>query len=65
MAKKRKKKTYNTPKKEKHKHVNQSLNILKIMENPRCKGCLNILAKHVDRYTCSHCNNSIYLEDLK
>ena len=58
MVKKRKKKIYNTPKKNKHKHVNNKLNIINSINNPRCSNCSNTMANHKDRLTCSHCNNS-------
>ena len=63
MGKKRKKKTYNTPKKIKHQHVNNKLNIIKIFNNnnPRCNMCDNQMAVHFNRYTCSYCNKSFYL----
>ena len=60
MAKKHKKKTYTTPKKEKHIHKNNKLNILKVIQNnPKCLECNNFMAVHIDRVTCSHCNKSI------
>ena len=56
MGKKRKKKTYTTPKKIKHVNKNLSLNILKSINNPKCEKCNNNMAIHFDRYTCSTCN---------
>ena len=62
MAKKRKKKTYNTPKKVKHQHVNNKLNIIKIFNNnPRCKTCNNHMAVHFNRYTCSYCKKAFII----
>ena len=58
MGKKHKKKVYNTPKKIKHTHKNEPLNILKSINNPRCNTCNNTMAMHLDRLTCSHCNSS-------
>lgn len=59
MAKKRKKKVYTTPKKIKHTSVNVKMNMLKIIDNPKCKNCNNFLAVHSDRYMCGYCNISI------
>ena len=59
MAKKRKKKIYKTPKKIKHLPVNKPLNILRSIYNPKCHTCINNMAVHNNRYTCSHCNVSI------
>ena len=59
MSKKRKKKVYKTPKKIKHRHVNNKLNIIKCINNPKCLECNNYMAVHSDRETCSHCNSSI------
>lgn len=59
MGKKRKKKVYNTPKKIKHFHKNEKLNIIKVfLNNPRCIDCNNCMANHNDRFTCSYCNTS-------
>ena len=59
MAKKRKKKTYNTPKKIKHQHKNEKLNIIRVTNNNiRCMECNNVMANHHDRFTCSYCNTS-------
>ena len=63
MGKKHKKKVYNTPKKIKHTHKNQPLNILKSINNPRCEICKNNLAVHENRYTCTHCGLSIKIEN--
>ena len=61
MGKKHKKKVYNTPKKIKHIHKNEPLQILKSINNPRCDTCNNRMAIHADRLTCSHCNKSTSL----
>ena len=59
MAKKRKKKTYTTPKKEKHVHKNLKLNIIKVFNNnPKCSECNNFMAVHQDRITCTNCKTS-------
>jgi len=59
MAKKRKKKTYTTPKKQKHIHKNNKLNIIKVVNsNLKCSECNNYMANHNNRLTCSYCNNS-------
>lgn len=59
MAKKRKKKIYNTPKKNKHKHVNNKLNIINIINNnKKCFRCGNYMANHNDRLTCTYCKVS-------
>ena len=55
MVKKRKKKTYTTPKKIKHVYQNKPLNILQSIYNPRCKECNNNMSIHLDRLTCSTC----------
>ena len=60
MTKKRKKKTYTTPKKIKHIHQNIFLNILKSINNPKCKKCSNNMAIHFNRHTCSNCNMCIF-----
>ena len=60
MPKKHKKKVYTTPKKEKHVHKSNPLSVLKTINNPKCKECNNIMAVHFDRYTCSHCNKSMF-----
>lgn len=59
MGKKHKKKVYTTPKKVSHVHKNQPMNILKSIYNPKCEQCNNIMANHLDRFTCSHCQISI------
>ena len=56
MGKKRKKKTYNTPKKIKHIYQKKPLNILKSIYNPKCIECNNNMAIHFNRFTCSNCN---------
>jgi len=59
MGKKRKKKIYNTPKKIKHTHKNNKLNIINVINNNfKCTKCNNYMANHHDRLTCSHCNYS-------
>jgi len=60
MGKKHKKKVYNTPKKIKHTHTKQPLNILKSIHNPKCEKCNNSMANHSDRYTCTHCGVSFF-----
>tara|TARA_Y100000813_G_scaffold196130_1_gene179088 strand:- start:613 stop:816 length:204 start_codon:yes stop_codon:yes gene_type:complete len=56
MAKKHKKKVYNTPKKLKHIHKNVSVdNFIKSLENPRCNECCSILAIHNNRNYCGKC----------
>ena len=59
MAKKKKKKIYNTLKKIKHVHKNDKMNILKSINNPKCTQCNNNMANHIDRYTCTHCGLSV------
>ena len=58
MVKKRKKKVYKTPKKTKHTHVNNKLNIVRCINNPKCEDCNNTMANHSDRVSCSYCNKS-------
>lgn len=59
MAKKRKKKTYSTPKKIKHLHKNEKLNIIKMFNNNiRCNTCNNLMANHNNRLTCTSCQIS-------
>jgi ubiquitin-small subunit ribosomal protein S27Ae len=59
MGKKRKKKIYNTPKKIKHIHKNEKLNVIKVFNNnPKCLECNNYMATHSERYTCNYCNYS-------
>ena len=56
MTKKRKKKIYNTPKKIKHQHINNRLNIINIINNnKKCCHCNNYMANHSNRFTCSYC----------
>ena len=62
MGKKHKKKIYNTPKKIKHIHKKEPLNILKSNCNPKCKKCNNTMANHYNRYTCTMCGIS-FLKD--
>lgn len=62
MAKKHKKKIYNTPKKIKHTHKNITItNFLQSLNNLKCEICNSSLATHCDRYYCGKCNNSINL----
>ncbi len=59
MAKKHKKKIYNTPKK--IAHVNKSNTILEFINsfsNPKCKHCNSILAIHNNRSYCGKCQYS-------
>ena len=61
MAKKRKKKQYNTPLKEKHIHQTPNLySFIKSLDNPRCNKCQSFLADHTNRYYCGKCHiNSV------
>ncbi len=59
MAKKRKKKVYNTPKKIKQVHKTQPLNIIKSINNPKCNICGSNMAIHTNRFTCTNCSISI------
>ena len=61
MGKKRKKKTYTTPKKIKHSHKKTTMNIINTIANPKCKLCENRMAIHYNRSTCSYCNLSFFL----
>ena len=60
MAKKHKKKVYNTPKK--LKHVHRKISVDKFIEsfnNPKYNSCENsILSIHFDRKYCGKCNIS-------
>ena len=60
MAKKHKKKTYNTPKKQKHVHKNVNMNqfINSMNNNSKCTTCTSILAMHENRYYCGKCHIS-------
>lgn len=58
MGKKKKKKIYQTPKKIKHVHIKNPLNILSSILNPKCENCQNSMAVHYNRYTCSYCSES-------
>ena len=59
MAKKHKKKVYNTPKKLKHIHSNVCVSIfIKSLENPRCNECCSILAIHNNRNYCGKCKTN-------
>ena len=64
MGRKRKKKTYTTPKKIKHVYQNTPLSILKSINNPKCLECNNNMASHFNRYTCSNCNICILKKNL-
>ncbi len=60
MAKKHKKKVYNTPKK--NKHVNKNISPDKFINsyyNNRCTQCHSILANHIDRIYCGKCHISL------
>lgn len=62
MAKKHKKKVYNTPKKLKHTHKKISVDdFIKSFNNSRCDLCRSSLASRVDRQYCGKCNTSIEL----
>ena len=66
MGKKRKKKTYTTPKKIKNVHVNVPLQTLKFFKvnagkverlRDKCNKCNSTLAQHIDnRHYCGFCN---------
>ena len=59
MAKKRKKKQFNTPLKEKHTHKTPTLDsFIKSFENYKCNLCESFLANHGDRYYCGKCHIS-------
>ena len=59
MAKKHKKKVYNTPKKLKHINSNVCVStFIKSLENPRCNECCSILAIHSNRNYCGKCKTS-------
>lgn len=61
MARKHKKKTYNTPKKQKHVHKNISVNqfINSMNNNPKCTTCTSILAcNNNNSYYCGKCHIS-------
>lgn len=62
MSKKRKKKLYNTPLKEKHIHKTPQLaSFIKSFENPKCSKCQSFLASHLDRDYCGKCCSSEYI----
>ena len=62
MARKHKKKVYNTPKKLKHVHKNVSVNkFITSFDNSKCDKCLSNLAIHTDRYYCGKCQISFDL----
>ena len=62
MAKKHKKKVYNTPKKLKHVHKNISVNeFINSFDNLKCDKCLSNLALHINRYYCGKCQISFNL----
>ena len=59
MAKKRKKKIFNTPKKISHINKTNSLSdFINSFSNPKCRHCLSILAIHDNRNYCGKCNTS-------
>ncbi len=54
--KRKKKKIYNTPKKDKHKNkITNLLQFIDSFNNQRCNICSSILAKHFDRIYCGKC----------
>ena len=60
MAKKHKKKVYNTPKK--NKHIHKKITVEKFIEslnNPRCLTCQSIVSIHFDKNYCGKCEQSI------
>ena len=58
--KKKKKKLYNTLKKEKHKNkIPNMLQFIISFNNPRCNVCGSILAKHINRNYCGKCKINI------
>ena len=55
--KRKKKKIYNTPKKDKHKNkITNLLQFIDSFNNQRCNICSSILAKHFNRIYCGKCN---------
>lgn len=59
MAKKRKKKLFNTPKK--IAHINKTVELSKFINsfsNPKCVHCQSILAIHTNRSYCGKCEHS-------
>lgn len=57
--KKKKKKVYNTPKKQKHQNkISNILQFIKSFSNLKCNMCQSILAKHFDRNYCGKCKMS-------
>ncbi len=59
MAKKHKKKIYNTPKKLKHIHKKVSVDqFINSLNNPKCNTCCSILALHDEKYYCGKCHIS-------
>lgn len=70
MAKKHKKKVYNTPKKIKHSNRKISLtNFIDSLNNPKCDKCSSSMAIHQNRYYCGKCcysiNHNSYIEPEK
>ena len=59
MAKKHKKKIFNTQKKNKHNHKITSLeNFIKSRINERCNICYSVQANHFNRLYCGKCKIS-------
>lgn len=60
MARKRKKKVFNTIKKEKHVHKSVSIDrFIDSINNPKCMKCQSIFAVHSDRNYCGKCQVSL------
>lgn len=58
--KKRKKKIYNTVKKNSHKNkVNSLIEFIKSFNNERCNICDSIIANHANRFYCGKCHLNI------
>lgn len=61
MAKKHKKKIFNTPKKIKHIHKTTSLEtFIKSRNNEKCNICYSVKACHFNRLYCGKCRISIF-----
>lgn len=59
MARKHKKKIYNTPKKIAHVNKTNSLSdFINSFSNQKCANCRSILALHDNRTYCGKCQNS-------
>lgn len=59
--KKKKKKIYNTLKKEKHKNkIPTILQFIQSFNNKRCNFCKSILAHHFNRDYCGKCNTNTF-----